>query len=179
MGLVRHYSHLARYRLGAFSRLKLVDWGSVRRLVFVCEGNICRSPYAEAKARTMNLASSSFGLNASSGGRADPAAIKAALLRGVNLSLHVTRKAAMADVVSGDLLAAMESSQARVLESVAHPEGVQVTLMGLWCTPPRPHIEDPFGLSDDYFNTCFALIDDALIGISARMQERNAVTLAR
>ena len=36
-----------------------------------------------------------------------------------------------------------------------------MTLLGLWCGEPRPHIEDPYGLGDDYFDTCFALIDAA------------------
>jgi protein-tyrosine phosphatase len=179
MGLLRHYSHLARYQLGAFSPLQAVHWGSVSRVVFVCKGNICRSPYAEMKARTMNLTSSSFGLDASCGAPANIAAIKAALARGIDISLHVARTSDRVNMVRGDLLVAMESSQARVLRSVAPPAGVQVTLMGLWCTPPRPHIEDPFGLSDDYFNTCFSLIDDALAGISAHMRERDAVALAR
>jgi len=179
MGLVRHYTDLALYRLGAFSPLKAVDWSSIRRVVFVCKGNICRSPYAEMKAGTMNLPSSSFGLEASSGVRANSAAIKAALARGIDLSLHVARTAEMVDIASGDLLAAMESSQARVLQSVALPASVQVTLMGLWCTPPRPHVEDPLGLSDNYFDFCFALIDDALAGISAHMREHETVALAR
>jgi protein-tyrosine phosphatase len=179
MGLLRHYSHLARYQLGVFSPLKAVNWSSVRRLVFVCKGNICRSPYAEAKARKMDLTSSSFGLDASAGVPANPAAIKVALARGIDMSRHVARTADIVDLVSGDLLAAMESSQARVLQSVTLPAGVQVTLLGLWCIPPRPHMEDPFGLSDDYFDTCFALIDDALVGISTHMRKPDSVALAR
>lgn len=170
MGLVRHYSHLARYLFGFYSSLKKVDWSCVSRLVFVCKGNICRSPYAEARARTMGLASSSFGLEAGAPGPADPSAVRAARVRGLDLSEHQTQRAREFPVARGDLLAAMEPWQAAVLQSRPILAGAQVTLVGLWCRPSQPHIEDPLGLSDEYFQTCFATIDDALANMSALMR---------
>jgi protein-tyrosine phosphatase len=47
--------------------------------------------------------------------------------------------------------------------------GVQISLLGLWCDPPRPHIEDPYGLSEEYFSTCFGFIDEALNRIAVQM----------
>lgn len=38
----------------------------------------------------------------------------------------------------------------------------QITLLGLWANRLRPHIEDPYGLSDQYFHTCFTLMDSAI-----------------
>jgi hypothetical protein len=37
-----------------------------------------------------------------------------------------------------------------------------VTLVGLYVRPRRPHIEDPFGLPDEYFDSCYELIEEAL-----------------
>src|SRR4051812_36705278 len=61
-GWVRH--HLARTldRFGAFFPLRRIPWTEVERLVFVCQGNICRSAYADALARRAGLRSVSFGL---------------------------------------------------------------------------------------------------------------------
>jgi low molecular weight protein-tyrosine phosphatase len=172
MGLVRHYSHLARYLLGLYSSLKRVEWSSVTRLVFVCKGNICRSPYAEARARAMGLACSSFGLEAGAHAPADPSAVRAARALGLDLAGHRTQRVIEFPMAKGDLLAAMEPWQAAVLQSRPIPVGAQVTLLGLWCRPSQPHIEDPLGLSDEYFQTCFATIDNALANMSALMQAK-------
>lgn len=171
MGLVRHLSNLARYHLGSFSSLEKVNWGRVTRLVFVCYGNICRSPYAEARAQVMGLPASSFGLNAGGEACADPNAVRAARARGLDLTAHRTRPSEQFSLASGDLLAVMESRQARVLSSWTLPSRVQLTLLGLWCIPPRPHIEDPFGLTEDYFETCFEVIDNALSRVSLLMSK--------
>ncbi len=60
----------------------------------------------------------------------------------------------------------MEPWQAEALERL----GVgQVTLLGLWSRPERPHLHDPHGLADDYFRTCFRLIDSAVEAMVARL----------
>jgi protein-tyrosine phosphatase len=179
MGLVRHYSQLARYMLGAFSSLKRVEWKNVRRLVFVCKGNICRSPYAEARARIMGLACSSFGLEAEACVPADPSAIRGARARGLDLTPHRAQSASQFTMAAGDLLTAMEPWQVAQLQSRPLPTGAQVTLLGLWCSPRRPHIEDPFGLSDDYFQTCFGIIDNALGSMSALIAKPETNPLPR
>src|SRR5260370_31050440 len=167
MGFLRHYSHQARYMLGSYSSLERVEWSRVRRLVFVCKGNICRSPYAEARARAMGLPCSSFGMEAGVHAPANPSAIRAAQARGLDLTGHRAQGASEFPIAAGDLLTAMEPCHAAVLQTRPMPVGVQVTLLGLWCSPSRPHIEDPLGLSDEYFQTCFATIDKAIASMSA------------
>src|SRR5207237_1259532 len=46
--------HMARTldSVGAFAPLRRVAWNDVERLVFVCQGNICRSAYADARGRS-------------------------------------------------------------------------------------------------------------------------------
>src|SRR5262245_51985599 len=55
-----------------------IDWARVQRLVFVCKGNICRSPYAESKATTMGVTATSAGIEAASQRDADLVAIRVA-----------------------------------------------------------------------------------------------------
>ena len=172
IGLARHYRQLLNYHLGLFSSLKAVDWNSVRRLVFICKGNICRSAYAEARARMIGLPSSSAGFEATTGLPASESAIRAARSLRLDLSSHRTRSLSSFRFLPGDLLLVMEPAQAEWLQSKALGGDVQVTLLGLWCTHPWPHIEDPLGLSDGYFGTCFSLIDNALANLEKRVSTR-------
>jgi protein-tyrosine phosphatase len=163
-GWLRH--HLARTldRLGAFAPLRRVPWNDVERLVFVCQGNICRSAYAEGRARLAGLCSASFGLAARDGDRANPVALARAAARGVDLSGHRATSASATQLAPGDLLVAMEPAQLRSLALVAPSR--PATLLGLWSRPRRPHLEDPYGLSPTYFDTCFEIVDSAVEELS-------------
>ena len=171
-GLVRHCLSLAKYRLGAFREFQSVDWSRVDRLVFVCQGNICRSPYAEVRTRGKGVSTLSFGLAAVNGRPADPVAVRVAAERGVDLSSHQTRGASHFPIGPRDLLLAMEPWQARQACDMARAVDAQVTLLGLWSPQPRPHIEDPFGLSEAYYDHCFTLIDSLIEEILRRLPPR-------
>lgn len=168
---LRHHVFLLIYALGGLRAFQRIDWQRVNRLVFVCTGNICRSPYAEEKARTLGIATTSFGLQA--GGRfpADPTALRAAKQRHVDISRHKCRSMNHISVDAGDLLLAMEPWQARELRQIAKDTGAQLTLLGLWGREPRPYIADPLGLSHAYFQACFDYIDGA---VATLVQQINA-----
>lgn len=163
--LLEHALYLSRYRLGLLRSYCRVSWPSVGRLVFVCRGNICRSPYAEATARQrLSMASASFGIETVTGVGANPSAVHNAGLRKIDLTGH--RATNVTDFVlrENDLLIAMEPQQGEVLRAWANRMNcrVQVTLLGLWIKHPRPYIADPYGRGDAYFQNCFKLIDSAV-----------------
>jgi protein-tyrosine phosphatase len=164
---------LARLALSNWARLagqyrafERVDWGNIDRLVFVCTGNICRSPYAERRAAAAGYPAISIALRGETGRAADPAARAAALRAGIDLGDHRSTEVDHAELRSGDLLVAMEPWQARMLRE--RFPGHQVTLLGLWTTPRRPHLHDPYTLSPAYFRTCFRLIDSGVAALLAR-----------
>ena len=159
-GWLRHYAARTLDRLGAFAPLRRVRWNDVERLVFICHGNVCRSAYADARARLAGLRSASFGLAARDGDGANPVALARAAARGVDLSAHRATSASAAHVRPGDLLVLMEPAHLRRLALVE--PSYPATLLGLWATPPRPHLEDPYGLSPTYFDTCFEIVDSAI-----------------
>src|SRR6266540_1650137 len=66
-GWLRHHVAWTLDRLGAFAPLRRIRWDDVERLVFICRGNVCRSAYADARARLAGLRSASFGLAARDG----------------------------------------------------------------------------------------------------------------
>lgn len=171
-GLARLCLAQARQAMGGLRPFEQPDWARVHRLVFVCAGNICRSPYAHHKARLLGHSAASFALGGISGKPADPQACAAALRRGVDLAAH--RSCGIADftVAEGDLLIAMEPHQARTLaRRFGAVPGVQVSLLGLWSRPSRPHLHDPYMLAPGYFDTCFAVIDSGLQAIGQRLHQ--------
>lgn len=156
---------LSRFSRAAFRfrRFQAIDWDTVERLVFVCAGNICRSPYADRKAAQSGFPTASVAMRGGTGEPADPQARAAAKAFGVDLDAH--RSLAIADfrLRPGDLLVAMEPHQAFDLaHRFVDDAGVQVTLLGLWSRPTRPHLHDPHRLGDAYFRTCFATADNAV-----------------
>ena len=170
-GLVRlglaHFDH-ATGRTRALTR---VDWDRVDRFVFVCRGNICRSAYAERRARAFGLPAASFGISATTGIGADPDAADAAAARMLDLSPHCATDAADFALYGGDLIVAMELRHIALLHRLPiDPQRQQVTLLGLWSDPKRPHIHDPFGLDRSYFDSCFSVIDSAVATLAARFR---------
>ncbi|HEY0445811.1 MAG TPA: phosphotyrosine protein phosphatase [Allosphingosinicella sp.] len=157
---------------GRYRRFEAVDWRRVERLVFVCTGNICRSPYAERRAAGSGFPAASAALRGGSGQAADAGAQAAAIEAGLSLQSHSSLSVEDAGIKAGDLLVAMEPWQAwRLAEMFAEAPEVQVTLLGLWSSPRRPHLHDPFSLSPEYFRTCFKAIDSGVANLLARVRK--------
>lgn len=173
-GLLWHF--LARIACAGqcYRKYCRIDWGRVTRLVFVCKGNICRSAFAVTLAQKRGLPVASFGLCAVDGDLADVHAVSAATYFEIDMRDHRATAINSFTVLPGDLLIVMEPEQAIVLTPHL-TAGAQCTLLGLWATPRRPHIEDPYGLSPDYFNVCFQIIYSAVENFSMKLscEDRN------
>lgn len=170
-GLARLMLAWGELIIGRHRHWHQVRWESVTRIVFVCHGNICRSPYAERRAADHGLPAASLGLFADCGAPADPVALRIAAPRGVSLTEHKACDIKAFGFRSGDLLVAMEARQLRALPAVLPPVPSQLTLLGLWSRPVRPHIHDPHRLSDAYWERCFDVIDSAVLTIAERMRQ--------
>jgi protein-tyrosine phosphatase len=140
----------------------------VRRLVFVCFGNICRSAYTAKIAADLGRSAASLGLSTSTGYASPKEAIESAHRQGCDLSGHHAVDWADFKVLPGDLFHAMGIRQAHELRRRLNGRpDVAVSLLGLWCSPVMPHIHDPFSLSAEYFDTCFARIQQAVNRLSS------------
>lgn len=160
-GLVRLILSYPQLALG-LSASRPADPAQVRRLVFVCQGNICRSAFADVVARRVGLRSASFGLSTTTGRAAHDPAIAAARALGHDLAQH--RAVDMADYVpqAGDLLLAMEVRQLHRLAADPRLNHLPRALLGRWTVPVLPHLHDPYGLDDPYMATCLARIEQAV-----------------
>ena len=143
------------------------DPASIRRLVFVCHGNICRSAFADRLARDHGFHAVSFGLSTSSGVGAHPPVIEAAKALGVKLSEHRTARIEDYAPEPGDLLLAMETRQLRRIAAMPALADLPRTLLGLYAHPRIPHMHDPFGLDDAYLGTCLKRIESAVINLGS------------
>lgn len=136
----------------------------IGRLVFVCKGNICRSPYAEARARLHGFDTISCGVSAAPGALADPSAFRNASLRGVDLRDHRSRRLDELNVGANDLLISMDDGQHRIVAALAGRVGAQWTRAATWL---RIHggtktIADPYGHDDLAFQRAFEMLDDVV-----------------
>lgn len=138
------------------------DPASVKRLVFVCQGNICRSAYAEATARARGLGAASFGLSTESGKLAHPPAIATAAVLGHDLSGHRTTRREDFKPQPGDLYLVMEVRQLARLAVDPQLAAAPRDLLGLWTRPKVPHLHDPYGLDPAYMLTCLNRIEAAV-----------------
>lgn len=152
----------ARIILTSQRRFVQLPAGPVRRLVFVCSGNICRSPYAEAAARRLGMVSASAGLRAGAGALANPQAVEQARRRGLDLSSHHAHSFDPKEVQPGDLLVAFELWQVEELELLVPARCVPIVLIGALIGLSHYHMHDPYGHSAAYFERCFELIDVAV-----------------
>lgn len=172
-GLLEHLRTRTLYALGAYRHVDWIEWSAVRRLVFVCKGNICRSPYACAKAGALGVSAASFGLDTGGGAPADPVARGNALARGIDLSTHRSRRLEPQHLATGDLVILFEAAhRAETRRRVG--ARMPCELLGIWSRPIRPHIHDPYGRSARYFQHCFDLIDANIAKLIEHMTQVNA-----
>lgn len=173
-GLVRTVLAQCQLAIGSLDEFQLRQPEQVRRVVFVCRGNICRSSFAERLAIGYGLPAASFGLHTRTGSRANAAAVAAAARAGIDMDLHRTTDLKDFEVRPGDLFLAMEVGQARELRArLQGRTDVSISLLGLWCPWSMPHLHDPFSLDDAYFDRVFLRIDQA-VGALVRDLRRSA-----
>jgi protein-tyrosine phosphatase len=178
IGLLRHVRHAALGRMGRYRAWERVDAKSVDRMVFLCDGNMCRSAYAATRATREGLNADSYGLRAQDGARPPHTALITAKARGVDLSPHRAKNISRWTPRCGDLIVAMEPGQALAVAAQARQAGAQLTLAGIWTTDYRPHIQDPFGLAAEYFDTCFSLLDNAVSVLRAELAHVRSARLS-
>lgn len=151
-GLLNYSKYYVQHLLGGYRPYGNVQWERVERFVFICKGNICRSPLGWAYAQQQGIATDSFGLECRDGQPADPRAIEFAAGLGIDLSAHRTRNIGQLQPRAGDLLVAMEPLHLPPL--AAHGRIAQITLAGLWMPRATPYLHDPYSANSRYFERC-------------------------
>ncbi|MBT2243665.1 phosphotyrosine protein phosphatase [Sphingobium sp. BHU LFT2] len=163
-GLVRLALSYPQLALGQSATLR-PDPAEVRRLVFVCQGNICRSAFADVVAGKAGARTASFGLSTTTGRPAHDPAIAAAQALGHDLSAHKALDRTDYQPQPGDLLLAMEVRQLHRLAADPRLSHLPRQLLGTWTQPMMPHLHDPYGLDDRYMAYCLQRIEQAVTAL--------------
>jgi len=138
------------------------------RLLFVCSGNICRSPLAEAifrqqaeqAGRGASFEIDSAGIHGyHAGDAADPRARRVGRQRGVTVS-SIAREVEQRDFERFDLILAMDRGHLRELRSrCPAPLRDRIRLMREFAEPPGGDVPDPYYSGDDAFEQVFDLLE--------------------
>ncbi len=157
------------------------------KVLFVCTGNICRSPTAEAvfraKAAARGLGDRVFADSAGThgyhiGDPPDPRTQDAARRRGYPMTGMFARKVSAADFHAFDLVVAMDEGHLRLLKRMAPPgAGERIRLfMDLVREATHRDVPDPYYGGPQGFDDVLDLVEvgiDALLDeIEARLAQR-------
>jgi protein-tyrosine-phosphatase len=147
---------------------RLATLAPLRTVLFVCHGNIYRSPYAEHRFRATVAALGAAAPLASSAGFSGPdrpspdEAIAAAARGGVDISAHRSRLLTGEAARASDLVVVMDSRQARKVERLTgHSQGIPVLVLGDLDPDPIPSraIVDPWGRGDSVLLEVYQRVD--------------------
>jgi protein-tyrosine phosphatase len=152
----------------------------VRSVLFICLGNICRSPFAERFAAKYSDASN--GIVFSSAGirvdhpRSPPVeAVESARGFGVDLRDHASRQLRYDLVESNDMILAVEAWQFKYMRKLFMEHRDKIFHLPLFCAIDRfriyehYNIRDPFGRDLASYNQCFERVKTCLSGLLDRL----------
>jgi protein-tyrosine-phosphatase len=154
---------------GVYKEFQIFNKSEIKRLVFVCSGNICRSPLGECVAKSAGMHADSFGLDTRGGDGADPRAIEYAAQKAMDLTVHITKRLVDYKPKAGDLLIGMEPRHVYMLRKHFSKQ-LPVTLLGLWLEDPRAYLHDPYNTNPVFFYDTSLRIELATLNLIDHMK---------
>ena len=144
----------------------------IRRLLFVCHRNICRSPFAErlAKARLDGCTVYSAGVRAKPHLRSPEWLVQIAHALGVDINNRRSVRIGPAHVAWADLILVMDADNFSRM-AADFPDAVRkMTLLGLFASGGSPVIGDPDPTSEDALLDVLNQIREAVNGLAAWLE---------
>lgn len=152
------------------------------RVIFVCTGNICRSPMAEVVLRALaherGLESRVLSRSAGTGDwhlgeRADERTLAALSRRGYDGSAHRARQFSAASFAENDLIVALDRTHERILRAWAHSDDDKGKVTLLRAYEPGASsmdVPDPYYAGPPMFDSVLAMIETATRGLFSQLE---------
>jgi protein-tyrosine phosphatase len=148
-----------------------------KHLLFICKGNICRSPFAERLARKMILDKEIKGISVESAGfgainfnYSPTEAVRSALRFGISLEDHCAKALDVSMIERADMILVMEVAHKRHLEMSFPINKENIFLLPLFYSFPingtskyvQFNVPDPYGQVEEKYTDCYMQIDHCL-----------------
>ncbi len=148
-GLLRYCIDEVYCRLGLYRDYTRIE-SPPERVVFVCQGNICRSALAEWVFKShSDIQAISLGLNTETGKGANPRLLKLAYeTRDIDLSSHKTTSIKDHVPAPGDVFVCMEARHIKAIESLGYKGAF--LLLGAFGEKKTFRINDPYSGNDTF-----------------------------
>lgn len=151
----------------------------MKKILFVCSGNTCRSPLAEGIARKIfkeRLKSPvtvfSAGSSAVDGMPASAEAVRVASRHGIDISDHQSRLLDSADVRNADLIVTMGEKH-RSTVGVIDPGALSYTVVLTDFCEAGGGVPDPIGGGAEAYESAFELIEECVNNMAGQLGDYN------